>query len=626
MTDILGIGVSALLANRTALDVAGQNIANVNTDGYSRQRVDLGSRSGTSAGSSFTGAGVTVQSVQRLGNAYLFARELGVASSSGRSAVLSDAASRLDSLLSGADTGLGTPLNSFFSSLSALSANPASTATRSGVLSAASALTARFQMLQGQLDSDGQAVNQQLAQGVSDVNADAQAIADLNRQIVQARGAQGQAPNELLDQRDQRVRVLAQKLRVTTVAQDDGALNVFIANGPALVLGANATSLRSVPNEFDATRTEVADSQGNVISAGIGGGSLGGLLDTRRQLLDPTSAQLGQLALTLASAVNAQQAQGVDRSGRPGQALLTVPAPTVSASARNTGTASVAAGIDDPSALGSGDYTLSFDGSRWTLADATTGASVGLSGSGTATDPWVGGGLRLSVSGPAASGDRFRIAPTRGAAGRVDLATRDPGAIAAASPIKATALDGNTGTLGVEAGSVVNASEPALTTPATIRFLDAGSYSINGSGRYAYGAGSPISVNGWSVAVSGTPAAGDGFSVGPTGADSSDNRNAAALAALATKAMLNGGLDTLGSAQARLVGQVGAQSQQASLQLSAQQTLQAQTTSERSAAAGVNLDEEAADLVRFQQAYQASAQIIAIAGTVFDSLLAATRR
>lgn len=629
MTDILGIGVSALLANRTALDVAGQNIANVNTDGYSRQRVDLGARSGTSAGSRFTGAGVTVQDVQRLGNPFLFSRELGVAASVGRSSVFSDAAGRIDSLLSGSDTGLGTPLSSFFSSLSALSADPASTATRSGVLSTASALSSRFQLLQGQLDSDAQSINQQLSQGVSDINADARAIADLNQQIVQSKGSgggsSGQAPNELLDQRDQRVRALAQKLGVTTVAQDDGALDVFIANGPSLVLGSTSTALKTVPSEFDATRLEVVDGSGGVISGTVGGGSLGGLLDTRRQLLDPASGQLGRLAVTLAGAVNAQQAQGVDQNGKAGQALFASLDGAAAASSKNGGSASVAVAIGDAGQLGSGDYTLRYDGGRWNLADAATGAAVAVNGSGTAADPLVADGMKLTVSGTPVSGDRFLVQPTRGAAGRLQLTTRDPAAIAAAVPIKAAAAVDNQGSGTISSGSVADATNAALTAPATIRFIDANTYSINGSGSYAYSAGSTIAANGWSVAISGTPAAGDSFSVGPTGANSSDNRNAILLAGIASKTLLDGGLDTLTTAHARLVGQVGALSQQASLQLTAQQTLQSQITTDRNASAGVNLDEEAADLVRFQQAYQAAAQVIAIAGNVFDSLLAATR-
>ena len=627
MSDILGIGISALLANRSGLDVTGHNIANVNTAGYSRQRLDLTNRVGAVTSYGFAGAGVTVRGVQRLSDSFVFAREIAGTASLSRVETFSTEAKRTDALLSDADTGLGTTLNGFFDSLSVMATTPSSTATRQTVITAADALAGRFNDLQGQLDADERSINSRVSQTVTEINNYASTIASLNDRIAMALGASGgQPPNDLVDQRAQAVRELSQRVSVSTVEQDDGSLNVFVANGQSLVVGTTTSALGTRPNEFDSARTEVTVQGGAVISGQVGGGTLGGLLDTRREILDPAREKLGRIAITLSETVNAQQAKGVDQNGNFGGPLFTPLAGTAPASSRNTGSAAVTVGFADATQLDGKPYQLGFDGSVWSLTDATTGSAVPFTGSGTVADPFVAKGLTLTVSAGAAAGDKFLVQPGRRAAGQLAVAIDNPAQLAAAAPIKAGAATGNTGTGTITPGVVTDVSNPALRDPVSIQFTGPGTYSINGSGAFSYTAGQPISVNGWQVEISGNPATGDSFTVGPTGANSGDDRNARLLSGIATKALLDGGLNTLTAANGQLVQQVGSKAQTAQLQLDAQSALSAQTVSERNALSGVNLDEEAADLLRWQQAYQASAQIIATASTVFDSLLAATRR
>jgi flagellar hook-associated protein 1 FlgK len=626
MSDLLNTGVSALLAYRKALDTAGHNIANVNTPGYTRQRVELASRIGAPMGDGYVGSGVEVQTVRRLGDALATTRLVADSSAYARADALQSISSQLDTLLSDSATGLAPSLNGFFDSLSAAAANPTATATRQALLGSAEGLAARFRELQTQVDGMQTDLNNRLRQTVDEVNQYSATIADLNDRIALSRGqAGGQPPNDLLDQRDQAIQELASRIGITTVAQDDGSINVFTASGQSLVLGKQVTALSVRSDEFDAGRVEVLFN-GAPVTAQLSGGSLGGLLDARREVLDPAQAQLGRLAIALSDAMNAQHAQGTDARGQIGGALFTPPSGAALAAAGNAGTAGVAVSFDAPADPVTDEYLLRFDGSSWQLSHARSGAAVSMTGSGTAADPFRANGMRFTLSGSAAAGDRFLIQPTAQAAGELRVAITDPARVALASPLKSAANIANTGSATVASPQVIDADHADLLLPVQIQFTGPNSYSINGSGSFTYTPGQPLEVNGWSLSLSGTPATGDRFTVTPAGANSSDNGNAKALASLSTRGLLDGGRSSIVDAHAGLVAGVGMQARQAGVQKDAQAALLERSQSARDSAAGVNLDEEAADLLRFQQAYQAAAQVIAAADTVFQALLDATRR
>ncbi|WP_028081878.1 flagellar hook-associated protein FlgK [Solimonas soli] len=620
MSDLLSTGVSALLAYQTALNTTSHNIANANTEGYSRQRVDLLSRPGSGTGSGYVGAGVDVQSVQRITDALVNGRLQSSNSAYSRISVYADYAAQIDTLFSDSGTSLTTPLKSFFDAASALASNPSSTAARQALLGSAQTVASRFATQQSQLDAMDSRIDQSLGATVAEINDYGAALAKLNGQIVDAQAALGQPPNDLLDQRDTLVQKIATRVGVSTTLQDDGSLNVYTASGQALVLGQQATALGTAGDAFNSGRLDVSFN-GQPITAQLSGGTLGGLLDTRRELVDPARAELGRLAAGFAAAVNAQNAAGVDQNGQRGGDLLTLPNGSALAAKANTGNAGMTVAIGDAGALSGSDYVLKFDGSAWTASDARSGAGVALSGTGSAADPLKIGGAAIVVSGSAQAGDKFLVQPTADVAGRLKMATLDPARIAAASAVSASAASGNGATVGALA--VSDAGNANLTDAVTISFTDAGTYQINGSGSYAYSAGSAISVNGWSLTLSGAPAAGDRFAIARTAADSGDNRNAQALAALGGQALF--GSDSLNAAQTALSTRAGTASQQASLALDAQGAVKTQAEAAQQSASGVNLDEEAADLVRFQQAYQAAAQVIATANQIFQSLLSAAR-
>jgi flagellar hook-associated protein 1 FlgK len=249
-----------------------------------------------------------------------------------------------------------------------------------------------------------------------------------------------------------------------------------------------------------------------------------------------------------------------------------------------------------------------------------------MTGAGTAGSPFQADGISIDVSGyTAATGDRFVIKPTANAAAGMQLLVTDPSKIAAAAPIVASAASANTGGATITPGTVLDATNAQLRTTATIQFLTTTTYSINGAGSFPYTSGGNIDANGWRVQVTGTPAVGDTFTIADNTSGVGDNRNGLKLADIMNQPVLNGGTASLNAAAGQFIGDVGVKTNQALTSRDAQKVVNDDNVSAQQAVSGVNLDEEAANLVKYQQAYQAAAQIIKIAQTLFDTLIQAAR-
>ncbi|MCX7513131.1 flagellar hook-associated protein FlgK [Frateuria sp. STR12] len=622
MADLLSTGVSGLLAAQVGLSTTGHNVSNVNTDGYSRQQVSFGARAPQAEGRYYVGTGVDTVAVQRAYSQHLNAALWSAASSKGRADAFQGLTDQLNNQLSGS-SNLQSSLDTFFGAVQDMANAPADASARGVLLARAGALASTFRALSGQFGSlDGQ-VQRQLTDTVASINSDSAAIAKLNERI---RASTGEQPADLLDQRDALIKKLSGEVGISVASQSDGTLSVFVGNGQALVSGTQSYELGTAQNSYDATRLEVVDKgTGAVLSGRIGGGTLGALLDFRSNVLDPAQNQLGRAALAMADAMNAQHAQGVDLNGQLGGDLFTVAGPAVQAASSNAGSATLAADIDDIGALGNQDYVLSYDGSAWGLRDGS-GATVAMSGSGTAADPFKAGGLSFVVGGGAASaGDSFRIQPTRNAAGSMAVAITDPNQLAAAAPLVGSAASANTGSAGVGALTVADGSDPNLFAGSSIVFASPTSYSIDGGPAQTFTPGTPIEHNGWSLTLDGDPAAGDSFGVQANANARGDNANALKLGAVANLGVLDGGATSVGRAYGQLVGQVGSAGALADEAAKTQNAVFNQAMAAQQSVSGVNIDEEAANLVRFQQAYQASAQIITAANTVFNALLGAFR-
>ncbi|HEY5366653.1 MAG TPA: flagellar hook-associated protein FlgK [Casimicrobiaceae bacterium] len=640
---IYGIGLSGLAAAQAGLLTAGHNIANVNTPGYTRQQALFAARPGLFTGVGFVGQGVDVTTVQRIYSNFAVTRTLQSQASSTEADAKSNALSDLDALFGDGTSGLNVSMDAFFASVNAVSLNPADAPSRQQLLSSAQSLVSSFQSYDQQMTAQRTSVNQQISNTVDTVNGYAKQLASLNQRIAAQTGnGQGKdQPNDLLDQRDALVSQINAQIGVTPVVQSDNSFNLFLSNGQALVIGSTAQTLVAAPGTDDPQNMQIGLANGsgvlNFASGDLTGGALSGLLTFRDTTLNSAQNELGRVAIVLGDAFNAQHALGVDLNGNPGAAFFSVGTPTVQAATTNTGTGVVASQITNASALVASDYTLRFDGTNYALTRESDGTTTSY-----ASLPQMVDGMTISLaSGAMAAGDRFRISPTAGGASGLGVAITDPAAVAAATPIRTAASATNVGNASLASASV-SAGYPAapLASPLTLTY-NAGAATLSGFPAAAavtvtvngvpttyppatpvpYTTGATVSFDNMSFVTNGTPANGDTFSVAPNGGGAGDNSNAQLLAALA-QAQLVGGTTSLDGAYGQLVARVGTDTNQAGIEQTAQATILTQAQAAQQSISGVNLDEEAANLQQFQQAYQAASKLMAIASTLFNSVLA----
>jgi flagellar hook-associated protein 1 FlgK len=627
LSDVFGISLSALQAFQQALAVTSNNIANANTPGYDVETANLTAAVPQSYGQAAIGNGVDVASVSRAFSQTAENQLYSSQSSLGQLNALQTYSSQIDDIVGSTGGGLTTALRSYYGAWSTLASDPSSTASRQAVLSAAQGLAQSFQSTGSQLQNLSNNINTGIAADVNQINSIASSITSLNQQIVVGTAqAGGQAPNTLLDQRDQLVSNLSQLVGVTTTTDADGAMNVFVGNGQPLVLDGYTTQLTTVANPYNATQLEVSTSTDgtNTISGSITTGDLGGLLAARSQVVNPAINQVGQIALALQQNANSLQNSGLDANGNFGANLFSATGPTVSASSNNTDAATAAATITNVGALTADNYVLSYKAGAYSLTDATSGATVALTGAGTAANPLLAASVGLAiVVTPAvpAAGDSFLISPTSQAAGSFAVALTSTSQLAAAGAIVTAAADANTGTATISAGTVTNAANPNLLAAATIAFTSPTTYTINGGAANAYTSGGNIAADGWQVQISGTPATGDVFTVQGNVGGTGDNRNALAAAAAQSQGVLSNGTISVNAAVSGLITGVGSQAQQINTSQTAQTAVNTQAQSAVQSVSGVNLDTEAANLLQWQQAYQAAAQVISTGNSLFTYLL-----
>ena len=628
MPDILNTSLTGMLAFQRALQVTSHNISNANTPGYSRQVAEFSARVGSGGGNTYVGGGTQISTIKRiyddLQGEQLRTSTTGLA----RFDTLSTLTSRIDVLLSDADAGLNTGLQSYFNSLQDLANDPSSISVRQALIGEAEGLASRFQTIDRQLGELDDEVNGRIRLAVDEINGLAQSIADVNDKIALA-GNAVTPPNDLLDERDRLVLKLSELVAVDTTVQNDGTMSVFIASGQSLVLGARANTLGVTGSEFDLTRLRVVY-QGSAgdspLDTSAAGGALGGLLDFRSSILDPARQSLGQTATALASALNEQHASGMDLRGNLGGDLFSVSPPAVLPSSRNVGTPGATVSVTDLGQLTGADYVLEYDGAAYSLSRADNGQPIPLAGTGTALDPFVAEGISIVASGAPAAGDRLLIRTGQNAAGSIRSVITDPQSIAMAAPTRSSASLGNIGDATISAAAIVDRTDPGLLNTAVIEFTGPATYSINGAGAFAYTDGDPIVVNGSTVTINGTPAVGDQFTIEANYGASGDNSNGLLMADLQSVGILDGGTISINENYGQLVSNVGATTHQLQARVDAQTVVKSNAEAAVSATSAVNLDEEAANLIKYQQAYQAVAQIVSVVSTMFDTLLAATRR
>lgn len=668
MADILSIGISGLQVSQGALKTTGNNITNANTPGYSRERVIIEPQPQQFVGVGYIGSGAKITSVQRVVDQFYIGQLRADTSTFNSLDVNATQLGQLDSLLADQSTGLSPTLQQLFSDFQQASQDPTSVPVRQVVLSDLGTLSQRFNTLYAQLQNQSQTVNQSLDSLTSQVTSLADNIAKLNQSIVDQGGVTGAPPNSLIDQRDELLRQVAELVGVKTVTQSDGMVNVFIGSGQPLVVGNQANTLSTATSATDPTQRTIQLSAGASsvdVTSAVNGGKLGGLVSFQQGTLSSAYNSLGRIAISVADALNTQQKLGIDLNGNAGTNLFTdintagAMTARVLRSTNNTGGDQPGVFITNPSALTASDYKLTFSSATaYTLtriSDGTTVAAGTLSG-GQTTIPAAGSidGFQVQISATPtfAAGDTFAIQPTKLGAQAIGVAIQKPEELALAQPIRTSANATNTGGGIISQGIMVpeyNAATPGtsfnvanpLTQPLLVQFTSATAYQIlNNSnpaapvafvppltGTITPGQNNIVQINNaagvpsYQLTLAGNPATGDRFTVSQNTAGTSDNRNALALAGLSLTKIV-GGLN-VSDAYGQLVSDVGSKTAAAKNNRDAADTLLTQSQANRDSVSAVNLDEEAANLIKFQQAYQASAQVITIARSLFTSLLSA---
>jgi flagellar hook-associated protein 1 FlgK len=644
-SSILSIGSSALSAAQAGLSTTSHNISNASTPGFSRQEIIQASSQAQATGAGFMGQGVQVATVRRIYNDFLARQLTDVQSSASQLDSYQSNISKLNNLLADPAAGLSPAMQDFFGGVNAVANNPANTASRQAMLSNANSLVSRLQSMQNSFDTVRQGVESQMSASVDSINSYATQIAQINDAITKSElSNSGQPANDLRDQRDLLISDLNKEIKATVVKQDDGAYNVFIGNGQSLVIGNQSSSLVTLRDPSDGTRLQIGFKLSGVTmrlnDSSLTGGTLGGLLSFRTASMDTTQNTLGQIALGLAGTFNTQHRLGVDQSGVAGGDFFKIVQPAAIANSANSGTATLAVNISDYSALTASDYQVAFDGSNYSitrLSDQTVQTAGSL--------PASMDGLDFGLSsGGMAAGDTFLIRPTLNGAGSISVAISDTRKIAAAAPISTSALGSNLGSGKISAGSVDAAYlTTPLSTPINLTYnrgsntlggFPFASVTVNSGGTLTtYAPGAPVafvadasySVNGMSFSLSGSPADGDQFTIAPNTSGVGDNRNALLLAGLQNRNVLNGGSTSFQTGYAQLTSQVGNKAREIQTSSLTQNKLLEQANASLQSLSGVNLDEEAANLLRYQQAYQAAGKVMQIAGTLFDTLLSLGR-
>jgi flagellar hook-associated protein 1 FlgK len=664
---LLNIGMSGLAAGHSSLLTTGNNIANVDTAGYSRQQTVQSTKASGQYGNVFIGTGTTLADVRRVYNSYLDAQLQTTTSLNGDAQAYLGQATQVDKLLSDSGTGITKTLQSFFSSLQTLSGNSNDTAARQALLTNAQALTSRVNAISQQLQQQGTYINDQLGSMADQVNKLAATVAAYNQKISEVSGSGGQ-PNDLLDQRNETVRQLSELVGVQ-VSENNGSVDIYLGSGQPLVMGNTVNTLRIQTDKSDPTRSSIILDRGSStvdITSAVSGGEMGGLLRYRDDVLTPAVNGLGRIAMVVADQVNKQQGQGVDQNGNFGSGLFNdinsaaaISQRSIANGNNNPASGNLNVTINDTSKLAVSDYQVTFTSATgYSVRRLSDNTDMGSFTLGASPAPVIDGFSLSLNAGPVNTGDTFKITPTRNAAADMTTIMTDVKRLATAAPLTSTKASGNDGT-----GAV---SQPTLSTaldvydpvqrqdlqtavkaamPVRLLMTSSTAYEVFDAKGNSMGTGSivPGQNNDLNIAVpytdslgvaktfnvamtlSGSPEKDDSFNISLTAPGSTDNRNAQALLGLQTKATVGANSTSPGvsftDAYGGLVSSVGSKTKQGQLDATATDTILSQARNSRDSLSGVDLDEETGNLIKYQQYYSASSQIIKTAQEIFSTLI-----
>lgn len=646
MPDMLNTAVSGLLSFQRSLSTVSHNITNVNTEGYSRQRANITTQNPALVGGSYYGNGARVSSVTRAYDQFLTSELRDTASVFSKMDMLTNLAGHIDDVLADPVGGISPILHDFFAAVQDVADDPASTTARNNMINVARTMTDRFHNIDQRFQQLQENTAKDIRSTVDEINNLVENIRQMNVDLdkLSVGGQSTQQANDLLDKRDKLLQQLSEKINIRVVNEGTTNLSIFIGNGQTVLNGSKAFTLDAVPNLGDPSQDYIVYNGFSQISdltdSLKGGGELGALLEFRDSVLNETRSDLGRVAIAMADSFNQQHRSGLDMNNDLGGDFFSVKDPQVLTFSGNTGSATISSSVSDVSLLTRYDYTLQYDGANWTLTSDAGTVSAAVADASPADTTLSFEGITLVIDGAtnaSAAGDRYRIKPTIDGASSLATMISDPLLITAAAAVRSGASLNNLGTTAISAAEVTDSTDANLFNTVTLTFdnpsttlRSTSAVTVAGT-NYAAGAAIPftngmlVESNGWQAEISGIPQPGDVLTVEKNTDGQGDNANALKLANLQNRNILDGGNTNYQEAYSTLVGRVGTQTAAADSQREASNALLIQARDRKEGLTGVNLDEEAADLVRYQQAYEAASRIISTTQTLFESLLASVR-
>lgn len=646
-SSLMGIATKAMFANYAALQTTGNNIANANTAGYSRQTVNLETAKGQFTGAGFFGQGVNVKTVTRSYDQFLTAQSAVTRSIASADSTRHEQLTQLENVFPLGEAGIGHSAGEMINAFVDVANNPQDDSARAVVLTRAREMSVRFKTAADQISSLQAGVSLDIGSAIDSVNGLAKQVAGINNQIAASAGT-GHIPNDLYDERDRLVNEINSYINVSTIQADDGSVSLFIGGGQSLVLGSNVSTLKATADQYDPSIKRVALVEGGVdrpvLADSITGGVLSGLMKFQDSDLAAARNLIGQMAVAISGAMNQQQSLGLDAGVPPsaGVTMFSLSAPRALPANANVGDGAMSLGVADYSHVQASDYEVRYDGTAYSITRLSDNTQVVGSPFADLSAGVQFDGLSLQLSsGTVASGDRFLLQATSQAANDMKLVLSNPKGIAAASPISGSLPATNTGSATIASLGVVDTAtfDPTLSARFTFNsatgdyaydLMDAANTVVS-SGTGTWTAGSPIDVNGFRLTLNGVPRNGDVINIQPTTAPQANNSNALAFIALGNTNFV--GINTVAGgeipgrtitdAYANALSDIGVRVQSAKTAAGISGSIAATADTTLANRTGVNLDEEAARLIQFQQSYQAAARMLQVAQNVFDSLLQA---
>lgn len=669
MADLLQIGLSGIYSSQASLATTSHNISNVSTEGYSRQTVDTSAAGAQRLSTNFIGSGSVVSSIDRAYDQFAFTENVINTSSHAYYEQSYTQANQMDLLLSSDSTSATTSILNMFSSLSSVADNPSLLESRNVFLQDASSMVNQYNTLYSHLETQYESINADIENSSDVITELAQSIAGLNSQISIVSGsASGGDANDLLDKRNLAITELSEYVNTSVVEADNNMVNIFIGSGQGLVMGTVSQSVIAVNGDPDPTRKELAlnfNGQSTAINGNKLGAGVAALFNSRDNDLEVAMNQLGQSVIGLTHAINEQQKEGQTLDGEIGADIFNDINSTQSMQSRvlshddGLGKAILSVRIDDLSELSADEFTLKVSeytaGSTlsFTVTNNTTGVSQDISIADLSTEARVsipGAGVSIGIDSiitPLEEGKEFTLRPTRNGAMEASVQENEPEKVAAAdAEIKAFSNAGNMGSAEFRVSAINDKSDSYYMDedhPLTIKIS-----SNTTSSEIAYNLfdkdGSQVNntelttsvdpLTGKAVFVAGGvevemkagfPVANDEVTLTFNETGEGDNRNMLAITDLQNAKVMNGNKASFQDVYNNMLSEVGAKTANADIAMQSASILKDQSFERIQNISGVNMDEEAANLLLYQQYYSASARVITVANEIFDSLLQASR-